>query len=348
MPTNGTATVLQDYVANYGGKIDQNEQRPSIYAALDLFKKQTASPGGILDANIKRQLENSFNTATKIPVVNYKDVTIGNVRTCALQADGLTTALITVTAATYTFGYPEQFYENYVSYSQATGKMIDAGLQKMASTLDSGAVGVLEANKNQYFPAAMLDFYPETGDAFRVPQASKNDFFNQVGSIMATADYPMEADVVLNPIGMALVRRLANQGESNDTNQKFQLLGYTFWPTNRVVNGAGVEATLYLVAPNSVAIVFRNSPDAKKKSRIHESKYWDIFPNAPFVGADLDLFYQADCADASAVQASGMTNSTQTKVESWQFALDVFFLKFYNSAPATTYSPIIKAEILEA
>jgi hypothetical protein len=331
--------------------MDANEQRPSIYGALDLFKKQTAAPGSLLDSNIKAQIEKSFNTSVKVPVVNYKDVTIGNTRTCALQADGITTALVTLTASTYTFGflgYPMQHYENYVSYQQATAKLIDAGLQKMASTLDTAAVNFLETNKNQHFPAEMLLFYPEVGDAFRVPQASKNDLYNQIGSIMQTADYAMEADVLTNPLGMALVRRLAAQGAGNDINQTFQLLGYTWWTSNRVVNGAGVEHTLYLVAPNAVAIAFRNSPDGRLKTRIHESKYWDLFPNAPYIGADLDVYYQADCADASAVQASGMTKFTQTKVESWQFAVDVFFLKFYNSAPATTYSPIIKVEILTA
>lgn len=351
MPTNAVATILQDYVSSYAGTIDKLEQRPSIYGALDMFKSQTASPGSILDANIRRDIERSFNNSVKVPVVNYKDVTIGNARTCALQGDGITTALVTLTAVTYTFGflgYPMQHYENYVSYQQATAKLIDAGLQKLASTIDAACVAFLETNKNQHFPAEMLDFYAEVGDAFQVPNVDKNDFYNQVGSIMQTADFPMEADVVTNPLGMSLVRRLAAQGAANSINETFQLLGYTWWPTNRVLNGAGVEQTLYLVAPNSVAIVPRNSPDAKARTRIHESKYWDIFPNAPYLGWDLDVFYQAECADASAVQASGLAKFTQTKVESWQFAVDVFMLKSYNSAPATTYSPIIKVEILEA
>lgn len=352
MATNAVATVLQDYVSAYNpGGMDGNEQRPSNYGALELFKKQSSSPGSILDPALKAQIEKSFNTTVKVPVVNYKDVTIGNTRTCALQADGITTALVTLTASTYTFGflgYPMQHYENYVTYQQATAKLIDAGLQKLAATLDTACVNFLETNKNQYFPADMLLYYPEVGDAFRVPQASKNDLYNQIGSIMAQADYSMDADVLTNPLGMSLVRRLAAQGAANDINQTFQLLGYTWWVSNRVTNGAGVEHTLYLVAPNSVAIVFRNSPDGRAKTRIHESKYWDLFPNAPYIGAALDVYYQADCADASAVQASGMAKLTQTKVESWQFAVDVFLLKFYNSAPTTTYSPIIKVEVLTA
>jgi hypothetical protein len=351
MPTNATATVLQDYISNYTGNLDWNEQRPSEYAAIDLFKKQTNGPGSLLDANVKAQLEKSFNTTVKIPVVNYKDVTIGNVRTCALQVGGITTALVTLTATTYTFGflgYPMQHYENYVSYAQATAKEIDAGLIKLASTIDTALIAVLEANKNQHFPASILDYYAETGDALQVPQASKNDLYNRIGSIMSTMDYAPGADVVTNHLAMAFVRQISNQGSSNSTNLSFQLLGYTWYPDNRVVNGSGVEQTLYLVAPNSLAIVFRNSPDARAKSRIHESKYWDIFPNAPYIGADLDLFYQAECADASAVQASGMAKLTQTKVESWQFAVDVFTITPYNSAPATTFTPIIKIEVLEA
>jgi hypothetical protein len=350
MATNAVATILQDYVAQYApGGMDANEQRESIYGALDLFKKQSNGPASILDPSIKAQIEKSFNTNIKIPVVNYKDVAIGNTRTCALQADGITTALVTLTAQTYTFGflgYPMQHYENYVSYQQATAKMIDAGLKKLAATLDTACVNYLETNRNQYFPAEMLLYYPEVGDAFRVPQASKNDLYNQVGSIMQQADYSPDADVLTNPLGMSLVRRLAAQGQANSINQTFQLLGYTWWVSNRVVNGAGVEHTLYLVAPGAVAIAFRNSPDGRLKTRIHESKYWDLFPNAPYIGADLDVFYQADCADASAVQASGLAKFTQTKVESWQFAVDVFLMKYYNSNAANTYSPIIKVEIL--
>ena len=352
MATNLVATIVQDYITDYTAKkLDKNEQRGSIYGALELFKKQTADPSGILDPAIKAQIEKSFNTSVKVPVVNYKDVTITNVRTCALQTEGIVSALVTLTATTYAFGmlvYPMQHYENYVSYQQATTKLIDAGLQKMALTIDTALVAFLETNKNQHFPAAMTAFYPEVADAFRVPQASKADVYNQLGAILATADYAPTADVLTNPIGMTMVNRLMAQGANTATNYEFQFLGYTWFVSNRVANGAGVESTMYVVAPGSVAIVFRNSPDAKAKTRIHESKYWDLMPNAPYIGADLDIYYQADCADASAVQASGMANLTQTKVESWQFSVDVFTLKFYNSAPATTYSPIFKVEILSA
>jgi hypothetical protein len=240
-----------------------------------------------------------------------------------------------------------QHYENYVSYQTAINKLMEAGLQKLASTIDAACVNVLETNKNAYWPQSILDFYAQTGDALQVPQVDKNDFYNQLSAIMQTADFQGDVDVVTNPIGMANVRRLAAQGQGNETNQGFQLLGYNWYPTNRVTNGSGsIESTLYAVAPGSVGIESRVDPDARLRSRIHESKYWDIFPNAPYVGMDLGVFYQADCADASAVEAATLAGYTRTKIESWEFSVDVFYLKAYNSAPSTRFSPIFKAEIL--
>lgn len=351
MASNLVATVLQEYISSYEGRLDKNEQRPSNYGALELFKKQTNDPTSILDAQVRANIEKSFNVSVRVPVVNYKDITIGNVRSCAIQTEGLTSALVTLTAVTYVWGfvvYPEQHYENYISYQTAINKLMEAGLQKLAATIDTGCVNKLEAVRNQHFPADVVAYYSETGDALRVPQASKNDFYNQLGSILQTMDYSESPQILTNPIGMPMVRRLAAQGAGNEINQQFQFQGLTWEQTNRLANGSGVESTLYAVAPGSVALASRIDPAAKRNARIHDGKYWETFHNAPYIGMDLGVFYQSDCADASAIQASGMTNSTRTQIESWEFSLDVFYVGPYNSSPSNTYNPILKAEILVA
>lgn len=339
MPSNLVATVLQDYISFYGGSLDRHEQRPSEYGAMNLFNTQTNSPLSILDERVKANIDRSFGPSVKVPVINYKDVAIGAARTCAMQTDGLTSALVTLTAVTYSWGfvaYPEQHYENYVDYATAINKLIDAGLQKLASTIDAACVNLLETNKNQHFPQAMLDYYAQVANAFQVPQADKDFFYNNLGSIMSTADYTGDPDISTNHIGMAMVRKTAAQGEGNAVNQGFQLLGYTWYPTNRVTNGGPtIESTVYAVAPGSVALASRVDPDAKNRARVHESKYWDVFPNAPYVGRELGVFYQADCADASALQAATLAGLTRTKVESWEFSVDVFYVKPYVSTPAT-------------
>lgn len=349
--SNLVATVLQTYTSQYSGKMDKNEQRPSKYGALELFKSQTADPSGILDDQVKANIEKSFNVNVQVPVVNYKDITIGNVRSCAMQTEGLTSQMLTLTAVTYVWGflvYPEQHYENYIAYQTAINKLMDAGLQKLAATMDTAAINLLEANKNQYFPAAITSFYAQSGNALQVPQAEKNDFYNQLGSIMDTMDFGTDPDILTNPMGMPMVRRLEAQGAGNQINEQFQFAGYDWFSTNRLANGAGVESTNYAVGKGSVAIASRIDPAAKRKERIHESKFWDVYPNAPLINMPLGVYYQADCADASAVQASGMANSTRTKVESWEFSLDVFYIRPYNSDIANRYNPILKSEILNA
>lgn len=352
MPSNLVATLYQDYISNYANRLDQKEQRPSEYGALNLFRAQTASPAGILDDQVKANIAKSFSQAVKVPVVDYKNVSIGNVRTCQMQTEGIVSQLITLTAVTYSFGFialPMQHYENFVSYQTAINKLLDAGFIKLAATMDAACVNQLETNKNQYFPAALLAFYPQVGNAFQVPQIEKNDFYNNLGSIMKTADFggQQNVDVSTNHIGMGAVRRLAAQGQGNAVNEGFQLLGYTWYPTNSVTNGGGaIESTVYGVAPGSVALQSRIAPDSRMRTRVHESKFWDILPNAPYIGQDVGAFYQADCTDASALQAAGMAGYTNTKIESWQLSLDVFYVKTYISDPANRYYPVMKAEIL--
>jgi len=350
MASNLVSTVLLNYVSQYEGRLDKQEQRPSIYGALNMFQAQTADPTSILDDQTKRGIDTRFNTSVIVPVVNYKNITIGNVRSCNLQSEGITSAEVTLTATTYVGGfiaYPQQHYENYISYQAAINKLIEATLQKFASTIDTAAVNKLDAVKNTYFPSSITAFYPVVGNALQVPQAEKNDFYNNFGSIFTTMDFPGNIDVNTNPIGMGPVRRIAAQGMGNAVNEGFQLLGYQWYPSNRVTNGgAGIESTLYGVAPGNVAIYSRVDPDSRAGTRIHESKYWDIFPNAPYLNMDLGVYYQADCADASLIQASGLANSTNTKLESWQFSVDVFYLAAYNSAAGSRFDPIVKAEIL--
>lgn len=351
MPSNLVATVLQNYISNYEGRLDKNEQRPSNYGALRLAQTQSADPNGILDPLVEANIEKSFNVSVQVPVVNYKDIAIGAVRSCNLQTEGIVSQLVTLTAVTYVWGfvmYPMQHYENYVSYQSAFNKLMEAGLQKAAATVDTAVINLLETNKNQYFPAQMLDFYPQVGNAFQVPQAEKNDFYNQLNSILETADFPGLANVLTNPIGMAMVRRFTNQGQYNATNEAFQFLNYDWFQSNRVVNGgAPIESTLYAVAPGSIAYKTRIDPDARMRTRIHESKYWDNLPNAPHLNSDIGVFYQADCSDASALQAAGMTRSTQTSVQSYQFSFDAFYINPYNSNPGARFNPIFKAEILD-
>lgn len=349
MPSNLAVTLTQNLRSQYRRKLDKNENRPSIYGGMNLFKKQNADAGGLFSEEELNNIAKSFGNTVEVPVITHEDIVIGNTRTCNFQTGGPTSALVTLTFVTYSFGfdmYPSQHFNNDVKYEQDFNRKLENRLLALANTIDTQCVATLETNKNQHFPANITAFYANVGNALQVPQADKEDFYNQFASITQTMDYFQTPDVALNHVGMGLVRRLAAQGEGNAVNEGFQLMGYTWYPTNRVTNNVGVESTVYGVIPGSVAMVPRVDPDSLMNHSIGSQKEWSTV-RVPILDIDMGVFYQEDCADASAIQGgSGVTGLTATKRESFQYSVDVCYQVAYNSDPVNRFSPIIKAEIL--
>lgn len=346
MASNLAVTVLNDHIAMHQPQLDKYEQRGSIYGALDLFRKQTNDPISILDAETRANIDRSFSIPVRVPVINFKDITIGNARSCSFQTEGIVSARVTLTFITYTWGFtmqPVQHHENYVPYQTTFNKLALAGYQKAASTIDAQCVTTLNTQKNQHFPQSVLDFYPQVSNFFRVPQVDSNDLYNNIRSILETMDYDGGADIANNHIHQSKVRRLASQGAGNSENEMFQFMGYQWFGTNRITNASvAEESTIYAVSPGTVAIHSRVDPDSANRRRIHESQFWDVIPNPPLIEMPVGVYYQANCADLSA-NVAGASSAMQ---ESWQFSTDVVYMTAYNSDLANRFNPILGFQIL--
>lgn len=348
--TSLAATLSQAYRSSYAARMDKNEQRVSNYGAFQLFKNQTASATGIIDPETMALIKKSFGNTVSIPVINYQDVSIGNVRTCAIQTGGPTSALMSVTFATYAFGfgmYPAQFYNNDIKYQEVFNKNMMAYELKLAAALDSASIAKLESARNTYYPAAITGtYYSNTGSALQVPQASQNMFFNMIPSIMETMDFNGKLSDVTTPFAMAKIRNWSAQGQGNQTNLAFQFGGVDYYSSNRIVNNSGVADTHYLVADDSVALVSRLDPDALVGSTVGGGqKSWSV-ERVPVIDMDMALYYNEDCTNAAAIQSAGTEGLTRTKVESYEYSIDLAFVSIYNSRPGADYTPIVKVELL--
>jgi hypothetical protein len=61
------------------------------------------------------------------------------------------------------------------------------------------------------------------------------------------------------------------------------------------------------------------------------------------------LFYTEDCTDATVdFQDSGLSDMQRTKIESYEYSFDLTTAVALNPTPTTDYSPIVKAEFLNA
>jgi len=340
---------MQPLRSEYAASLDKNEARASRYGAFDFFKEDTKRTGGILDADTINNIKRSFGNSVVVPVLDGGDVTIGNVRSCAIADDENTSQLVTLTFVTYAFGFTmhtAQYTNNDIKYQTDFTRKLKKYLNKLAATLDTAAINKLEANKNAFW-TSLTDYYPQTAGAMQITQAQKGDFYNKLQAIMETADFYGDIKVIKSTSGSPMVRRLSAQGAGNDENDSFQFGPYEWMWSNRIGNGAGVEATGYAVESGNVAFETRLDPDALAGHRIGDVSEWGVV-NVPLPGSpnsiEMGTFYRKDCNDSSGIS----TGLTRTLKESFEWSMDAMYLTSYNRDTVNRYNPIVKFEITTA
>lgn len=339
-------TLTQSLRAKYPNNLDKNELRASRYGAWDFAQIDTRTPESIFDPEIMGLVTQSFGNSVVIPVLDAETVTIGNIRSCTVPDSENTSQLVTLTFITYAFGftmYPAQHYNNDVKRQADYDRKLKKYLLQFAADLDSRVITTLDAAKNQLW-TDIGGYYSETADALQVAQAEKNDFFNNAQSILETMDFYGEPNVVASTSLGPLRRRLDNQGSNNGTNETFQLDPYTWYNTNRIANGGGIQSTGYLIQDGSIAIANRNDPDAVLGHRKSggDMEWGEVV--MPIVNLKMGSFYREDCSDGRNLN-SGTSGLTRTFKESYEFSTDICFQTVYNSSIATRYNPIVKFEI---
>jgi hypothetical protein len=361
---NIVATLMQELRTNGVATLGGNENRPSEYGALDLFRKQSTGPRSILTTDLQNKLSTSFGQVVKASVIDYENPTISNVRTCAVQTGGATSKQVPFTFFTVSFGFvmvPAMFGNNDLRYEDLWTNQLASRINKTRELLDTKCIDFANLNKNSYFPASMLSYYAQSGNAFQVPlQTDSNGeknwrgLYNYLTSILSQQDFGgATPDILTNPRGMADVRSLKSQGQYNGVNRAWEVdLVGNFFQSPRVLNSTpDVAATEYAVLPGSVAITGRLDPDCLKPNNYIGSaespvKLWDKAV-LPGIGDEFGLFYQADCGDQSAaLTANRLSGLTRTRVESYEWSRDYCIFGAYNSDPTTRYQPIDKFELL--
>lgn len=340
------AGLTAEFKQEYQGQLDRNELRLSNYGALDLVRDQNTGLNSILTASDRETIRKSFGSAVRIPVLDAEEVTIRNVRSCTIPASENNLSWITLTFVTYAFGFtmmPSQHVNNTISYQQDYNRKLMKYLVKFADVLDQAAVNKINTDRNIYFPAAMSAYYPVVGNALQVSAAQAEDFYNDVDTILATADFGGRTNVLASTSMQSLVNRLTKQGGTADGDRAYQFVDKDFYFSNRVPVNAGMRSTAYIMNDGVIAMENRNDPDAIAGSKAVNGKEWGT-EMMPIVNLEMGTFFMSDCADLSAVHA-GTTGLTRSLLEGFEFSTDVCFVTTYNSAPATRYSPIIKAEI---
>lgn len=342
-------TRMQSLRTQYPNLFDRNELRFSELGGWNFFQQESNAANSIFTNDIKAKIDMSFGNSVVIPVLNSKTVTIGNTRSCTIADDENTSALVTLTFATFAFGFtmsPARFFNNDVGYQADFDRKLMTYIDVLGRQLDTLAIAQLETNKN-VLATAPSQYYSFVGGALQVSQAQKNDFYNNLSTIMESMDFYGKPNIISSRTGKPLVNRLANQGNANSINEEFQLAGYNWFYSNRLANAGGIQSTLYAVNPGSVAVRSRLDPDSIMGHTIGDSvnptKQWGR-AMLPMLGIEAGTLYTRDCADRTVLDAS-TAGLSASLLEGYSWSFDLCFATAYNSNTATQYQPILKAQI---
>lgn len=326
--------------------MDKNELRPSRYGALDLFLMQSKDPAGILTPELVATAEKSIGSTLETPVINFDaGITIGNTRSVTIGDSENTSAMYTITFATYTWGFtvvPAMYMNNEIQMQADFEVKFNKYLYKFAETLDGLCVAALSGAKSQVIGDALL--YPVSGNALQVTFGDRENIVGDLNPIMASNDHFGQIHVVGNGGVESMIRKMAEKGLYNEINKTLEYSDKMLHFTSRITNAANKFATLYAVQGGSVGIMTRFERECLMQTKARTGHEWDI-DTLPMINFPVGTYYYESVGDYNAIAGAATADMTRNLKQHYGFAVDVAILTPYNSSPSTIANPIIAAEI---
>ena len=337
------ATILQP-IRVKNPEFDKNEHRLSTYGALDFFIEQSDREP-LLTEEMKRQAMDSMGKTLQIPVIKYDgDVTVSNVRSCAISENENTSAVVGVTFATYAVGFtvvPAMYSNNEIDEQNDIEKKLKKCARALGAALDSAAIAALEAAKSQVVSDPLI--YTFASDVLTADWDAREDILGDIEPIMNSNDFYGFIHIIGNTGVKSLLRKLAEHAEYNDVNKTLEWEGKYFHFSNRIANESGKYATFYAVESGNVDLLYRYDRETARGGS-GDGHTWEKY-NMPYIGIPVGLHYYESVGDWSAIGGDATTDLTCAVKRYFGFSVDVAFVVAYNSDIDNRANPILKVDI---
>jgi hypothetical protein len=324
---------------------DKNEYRPSRYGAFDMFMMQTNDPAGIISSELEQKAFQSIGRTIEVPVINFdSDISIGNTRTITIPHSENTSALVTVSFATYAWGFtiiPSQHMNNEISIQKDFEKKFIKYLYLLAGTLESSAVATLSANKTQVFKDILT--YQNVANVLGASWQQRETLIGDLNVIMGANDYYGRYHLVGNAGVESIIRKLAQHGLYNDQMKYMEYSDKILHFSNTISNADNKFGSGYMVEAGNLGILTRVERESILRSTTGDGHEWDI-DTLPMLNLPVGTYYYDEVEDVSTM-GDHVADLTRARVEHYGFAVDVAFVVAYNSSPATLPNPILAFDI---
>ena len=323
------------------------EFEQKLYGALNLFLSEAGKPGAIVTDEVRQKAVASMGNTIKIPVLkNNADAVVGSERSCTNVNNETDSALVSLTWQTITDGfnmYPTRYMSNDITYQQHFDANMAAMLRRIAIKLDQLCLANLATNKttvlndtlNYTFSAGMLSA------AF----TDRMDIIGDLNAMLLSINQYGNINIVGNMGVLNTFNKLAEHDTYNAVNKRFEYADKTLFLTNQLANGSGQYATMYAVADNQVDILSRVSRAEASHVEANEHTFGETF--LPMMGnLKFGTHFYTTVGDVTT--ETGESDMVCEPTEHYGFAIDVALVNAYASAPATTGTGILAAQIAKA
>lgn len=338
------ATRTQNIRAN--SRLDKFEYRPSRYGALDAFMVQSEDPTGILTDELKEKARASIGSVLETPVINYDSgITIGNTRSVTIADSENTSAMVTVSFATYSWGFtvvPAMYMNNEIKIQKDFETKMMKYIYAFAKKLDEAALAAIAAAKTQVVKNKLL--YDFSSQAINAKWTERENIIGDLGVIMGANDFYGQLHIVGDPGVESILRKLQQHGLYNDVNKQNEFGDKIVHISNNIAASPGKYAQGYAINAGSLGMLTRFERECLLGTSTADGHEWDII-TLPMLNMQCGSYFYESVGDYSTIAGAATADLTRARKEHYGFAVDVAFLTAHNSSPSTLASPILAFNI---
>lgn len=346
------AHIDLSYLYNIQTRIAQDEFRAGEYGVIGLAKKSTAA-FPLLSPELRNYVATLEGRSIDIPALTKDTITVTTSESYTIP-EHLSVSAVTSFSLVKIFSgfrvYPQNFVNNMISEQQYTeNKMLEV-MEAMANEKESQILTVLSNRKSQVVNGVTqinggdgTFTYQGATDQLDLDKASQKDMpLTNLTKLMQINKFRPPYSLVANTGGLNLSQNeILKYGAQNSkdltANNRMPI---ALFESNNISAGSD-QFVGYLIKDGAIAVMQNYPSNFRNGLQIGSKRFSVMDMPAPFVGEPLNVFYNEDTIDASAV---GTT--TGHMAMSWykEYAfLDSFVIFYsYNSAIASNANDIIK------
>lgn len=339
------ATRMQNLRVNSG--LDQNEKRASIYGAYNMFNMMTNTPGSVVNGALEEAAARGIGRDLQVPVINYDGtITIGNTRTLTIADSENTSALYTVSFATYAWGFtqtPALFMNNEIGEQKDFESKFNGYLHLFGNEVDNAAIAQLGADKTQVFTDPLN--YTIAADTVVADWGQRENVIGDINFIMAANDHFGDIHLLGNAGAQSTIAKLAQKGLYNSENKQMEYGDKVLHFSPRLLNGVGEYANMIAVQGGSLGLLKQFEREAVLGTSMPDGTAWNI-ETLPLLDLPVSTYFYTKAVNATTLAGAASADMDRVVKNHFGFSVDLAFITPYNSDRATIANPIVKATIL--